>query len=176
VLGAAKGSYAASEERIINRLLEEKIMKPSQALAFVWLFLSACIVSAQEDLTSELMAAAGNGETAEVKTLLDRGANVNARDSYGFTALIFAAKSGNSSTVRLLLTRGADVNAKSKLLGYTALMNAAAFGNEEMVGALIAQGAVVNVRNDDGVTALSFAEQAGKPGIIKLLKAHGGTK
>jgi ankyrin repeat protein len=107
---------------------------------------------------------------------LDRGANVNARDSFGFTALMFAAKSGNAATVELLLTKGAEVNARSKMLGYTALMNAAAFGNEEMVGALIDQGASVNARNDDGVTALSFSEQAGKPGIAKLLKAHGGTK
>jgi ankyrin repeat protein len=45
-----------------------------------------------------------------------------------------------------------------------------------MVGALIAQGAKINDRNDDGVTALSFAEQAGKPRTVTFLKAHGGTK
>lgn len=151
-------------------------MNSNRMFAFVWLLLAASLGAAQPDFTSELMAAAGNGETANVKALLDQGANINARDSLGFTALMFAAKSRNTSTVKLLIAKGADINAKSKMLGYTALINAAAFGDEEMVGVLIAQGANVNARDDDGVTALSFAEQAGKPRIVKLLKAHGGTK
>jgi len=151
-------------------------MKPNYMFAFVWLLLAARVASAQSDFTSELMIASGHGETEEVKALLDKGANVNARDTLGFTALIFAARSGNASTVNLLLAKGADVNAKSKMLGYTALINAAAFGDEEMVAALIAQGANVNEKDDDGITALTFAEEAGKHGIVKLLKAHGGTK
>jgi len=151
-------------------------MKSSHMFAFVWLLLAACVASAQPDFTAELMVAAGHGETDEVKSLLDRGANVNARDSLGFTALMFAAKSGSTSTVKLLLAKGADANVRSKILGYTALINAAAFGDEKMVEALIAQGANVNARNDDGVTALTFAEQAGKLGNVQVLKAHGGTK
>ncbi len=151
-------------------------MKLIKIIFVVWLLLVSCIAVAQPDFTSELMTAAGNGKTAEVKALLDQGANVNARDSLGFTALMFAAKSGNTSTVKLLLENGADVNAKSRMLGYTALINAAAFGDEEMVRVLIAQGANVNARNDDGVTALTIAEEADKPANVKLLKSLGGTR
>ena len=41
-----------------------------------------------------LIAAAGRGEMATVKTLLDGGAFVNARDKYGVTALMVASANG----------------------------------------------------------------------------------
>lgn len=149
-------------------------MKCNLKFILACLLLTSTALSAQsDDLTNELMIAAGHGNVAEVKLLLSRGAKANAHDNFGFTALMFAAKSGSTNTVHLLLAEGADVNVKSKILGYTALMNAAAFGNEEMVEAILAKGAVVNERNDDGVTALTFAKQAKKSGIVKILKAHG---
>jgi ankyrin repeat protein len=146
--------------RILGVLLSLTILAPAHA----------------EDLTSELLAAAGHGDTNEVRRLLDKGADVNARDQLGFTALMFAARSGSTSTTSLLLVRGADVNVRSKVLGYTALMNAAAFGDLEMVSALVAKGAEINAKNDDGVTALTLAEQAGKSDIVNFLKQHGATK
>ena len=62
-------------------------------------------------LDRALIDAAGGGHTAIVQTLLDNGANVNARWSDGRTALIWAAADASVATVQLLLARGADVAA-----------------------------------------------------------------
>src|SRR5437588_6754931 len=60
----------------------------------------------------DLLAAAGKGDAAAVKALLAKGADVNARNAYGATALSFAADKGHLEVVKLLLQHKADVNAK----------------------------------------------------------------
>ncbi|MCK4347963.1 MAG: ankyrin repeat domain-containing protein [Thermoplasmatales archaeon] len=151
-------------------------MKIKNIGVFVFLFSLVGIISALANDVSNLMAASGSGETETVRILLEKGVDVNATDSYGFTALMFAAKYGHTTTVRFLLAKGAEVNVKSKLLGYTALMNAVASRKVIIVKELLDRGADVNARNDDGVTALTFAEELNDAVIIKLLKRHGATK
>ena len=53
--------------------------------------------------------------------LLDAGADVNAVDQYGKTALMWGAMLGNPENVKVLLDAGTDVNARDKY-GTTALM------------------------------------------------------
>jgi hypothetical protein len=55
-----------------------------------------------------LMLAAGNGPPELVMMLLDRSANVHARNVNGGTALHYAASAGNTESIKLLLARGAD--------------------------------------------------------------------
>ena len=82
-----------------------------------------------------------------VQLLLDRGANINAEDSEGYTALITASFSNNPDMVRLLLSKGADVNAPSNLMvngkkaGFTPMMIAKSKGNQEIVKLLMEAGA-----------------------------------
>jgi uncharacterized protein len=66
-----------------------------------------------------LMLAAFRGETAAVINLLERGADVNARDRDGDTALMFAAFRGHALIVALLLQYGANLYARARN-GWTA--------------------------------------------------------
>jgi ankyrin repeat protein len=75
-------------------------------------------------LDEQLIKAAGPGDLELVKTLLDKGADVNARDNRGKTALMSAVWGGDLKVVQLLLDWGADANAKT-IGGRTALMEAA---------------------------------------------------
>ncbi|KAA0168611.1 hypothetical protein FNF27_07123 [Cafeteria roenbergensis] len=70
------------------------------------------------------MVAAQNGHESTVGLLLDRGADVEARNKSGWTAVMVAARNGHESTVGLLLDRGADVKATNSA-GNSALRVAA---------------------------------------------------
>jgi ankyrin repeat protein len=90
---------------------------------------------------SQLINAAGTGDTTTVRALLDKGTDVNTKDgSFGHTALILAARQGHTATVRALLDKGADVNAQDNY-GFTALWWAMKNGHTEIVQLLKQAGA-----------------------------------
>ena len=76
--------------------------------------------------------AAFSGNIEDVKKALDAGADVNAKDNTGFTALIWASIYGHTEIVRKLLNAGADVNAKTNS-GQTALIGASINRHTEVV-------------------------------------------
>jgi ankyrin repeat protein len=67
-----------------------------------------------------------------VRLLLEKGADVEAKDNNGGTALYRAAGSGHEAMVRLLLEKGADVEAKNNN-GWMALYRAAGSRHEAVV-------------------------------------------
>ena len=67
--------------------------------------------SSESPLDRQLLMAAGKGDVAAVADLLTKGANVNATNRYGTSALFIAADRANLELVKLLLDRGAEPNA-----------------------------------------------------------------
>jgi len=78
-----------------------------------------------------LLTAAGANCVDVVRLLLDRGADVNAKDGDGWTALMKAAQAGHPDMVRLLMQHGADMSIADKD-GRTAWMFAAMSGSTEI--------------------------------------------
>ena len=60
------------------------------------------------------MIASLRGQTEVVKMLLEKGADVNAKNTKGWTALMIASLRGQTEVVKNLLEKGADVNAKDE--------------------------------------------------------------
>ena len=93
------------------------------------------------DVGEDLIAAARKSDLAAVKALLDKGADVNAKNRYGATALSYAAERGSVEVVKLLLERGADVNVKDTFYGARPINWALDKGHIEVVRLLLAKGA-----------------------------------
>ena len=78
---------------------------------------------AEHDDATLLMAAAAGGQEAMVRMLLQRGASVNLRNSFGSPALTHAAANGHTTIVQALLDAKADASLQATN-GITALMMA----------------------------------------------------
>lgn len=108
--------------------------------------------------------------------LISLGADVNARDRWGSTALMdgvyFPKWKWACSSIemaRLLIASGADVNAKNNN-GWTALMSASLNGQLQVAKALVRAGANVGAKNEEGKTAEWFARSKGFDDLAGFLR------
>lgn len=91
-----------------------------------------------------------------IQELISLGANVNAKNKKGQTALMVAALYGKQDTVEMLLSNHADVNAKD-IYDSTALLSAASMERADIVELLLKNHADVNATNKYGSSALMLA-------------------
>eukprot|EP00437_Effrenium_voratum_P033462 CAMPEP_0181460764 /NCGR_PEP_ID=MMETSP1110-20121109/33513_1 /TAXON_ID=174948 /ORGANISM="Symbiodinium sp., Strain CCMP421" /LENGTH=188 /DNA_ID=CAMNT_0023585333 /DNA_START=68 /DNA_END=634 /DNA_ORIENTATION=- len=127
--------------------------------------------------TTELMKAAYEGDTAKVEELAGKGVDIDAEDTYGWTAVRYAVRNRQLDSVKKLLELGADINKASKT-GRTPLMSAAGNGLEEMCALLVEQGdADIMAMDEGGKTAYDLALRSGPFGSdrIRELVAGGQT-
>jgi ankyrin repeat protein len=150
-------------------------MAPRRLFILIALLLALAPAAAAQDaakqqLNDQLYEAVRRGDAAEVKALLDKGADVNAKFRYGATALFKAAERGHAEIVKLLLERGADANVKDTFYGATAMTWALDGKHVEVVRALLA-------KSSDAVgDVLMTGVREGRVEFVSLALDKGGLK
>jgi uncharacterized protein len=114
---------------------------------------------------SALMMAALGGHAGLVKTLIDKGADVN---KTGWAPLHYAATKGHVVIIKMLLDKFAYIDAESPNKS-TPLMMAAMYGTFDAVRLLVEEGADVLLKNEQGLTALDFATRANRADSVAYL-------
>ncbi len=105
-----------------------------------------------------LIDACEKGQLEKAKVLIEKGANVNVKKSYGYTALMYACIYGYLEIATLLIENGADINDKNSD-GDTALTYACTKRHLEIVELLIENGgdihlAIKECKNSDTIKIL----------------------
>ncbi|MFH0824449.1 MAG: ankyrin repeat domain-containing protein [Pseudomonadota bacterium] len=108
-----------------------------------------------------IVSAVISGNYGSVKSHLDSGADVNARDEQGMTLLMLACKHGRYDVAKLLIERGAILNAKDQRAGAAALDWAITKGRTDIVGLLLDKGADPNIKSRHNATPLIEAANWG---------------
>jgi len=123
---------------------------------------------------SPVADAAMMGDVDVVRQLLREGADVNAAQGDGMSALHWAAERGSAELTEMLLYAGATVDAVTRIGRYTPLHIASRNGQAQVVSAVLSAGADVGARTDPGgTTALHLAATAGDASVIGLLVEAG---
>jgi ankyrin repeat protein/tetratricopeptide (TPR) repeat protein len=117
------------------------------------------------DYAHPLDLAAAVGDLTQVMELIDKGADVNAKNPGGFTAIKWAVVQNQAAIVDQLIAAGADMG--------SALMEATALGQTEIVDMLINKDVDVNARAKGENTALHFAVMESHREVVELLIAAG---
>ena len=105
----------------------------------------------------KIIQAVKDGNVEAVKKYLAAGMDVNTKDGYGATPLLYAAEYGYNDVAELLITNGAAYN-----------------GHTKIAELLLSKGANVNWNDEFGSTPLQYATDRGHKETIALLRKNGG--
>jgi hypothetical protein len=117
---------------------------------------------------ASLHGAAENNDVAAIKKLLAEGAEIDARDGSGVTALLVATHGNRVEAAKALIEAGADVNAKDKI-DDSPYLYAGARGHLEILKMTLRHGADLKSTNRYGGTALIPASERGHVETVRTL-------
>jgi len=128
-------------------------------------------------VTADWNLAVSQGDVARLRALVEAGADVNARNRRGQTALMVSAQKGQASVVRFLIDRGAELNHTAKYT-LSALMLAVINGHVETVQLLTDAGADLTIRGSGapgfhGKTAEDLAIARGNHVMSEIVRRRG---
>jgi uncharacterized protein len=121
----------------------------------------------QAELDHRLIAAAWDDDVDRARSLIARGADVNAKDDTEQSAYLVATSEGYLDLLELTLGNGAQVNSKDSFNG-TGLIRAAERGHWDIAGRLVQAGVSIDHVNNLGWTALHEAVILGDGGTTAL--------
>ena len=123
---------------------------------------------AERPARGALVEAAGRGDLAAVRMLLDRGADVDERDAGGRTAVTAAVYAGSGETVALLVAAGADVDLQDGMRA-NAFLALGETGNVDVLDEVLRGDPDVRRTNRFGGTALIPAADRGHVEMVRAL-------
>ena len=128
---------------------------------------------AVRDAESPVADAAMRGDGSRIRALLRDGADVNAPQGDGMTALHWTALNGDLDTVNVLLYAGAATEPLTRVGRYTPLHLASSRGHAAVVSRLLEAGSKPGATTETGVQPLHLSAQAGNPDAVKALLERG---
>jgi hypothetical protein len=164
-----------------------------------WLILAMALPLVAANMNEELLSAARQGDLAAVKTLLQKGADLEAKTPYGQTPLYLAAMNGHEEVVLALLDKGAttevhDTFYKASMLDFVLerkhygvaklliakgtgnidekLADVAGSGNAELVEAVLDKGKPSQAALDKAYEGALDQKQAAVAELLKKAGAH----
>jgi hypothetical protein len=120
------------------------------------------------DLGFQLLSTVRKGAVSDAAGLLAAGADPNASDRYGLTALMWAARKGHAELIAILLARGADLE-RTDRTGRTALYHAVGLKRAGALQELVTSGCKLDVTDMHGWTALRLANSMGEYALSRIL-------
>jgi ankyrin repeat protein len=162
--GFVDGGLAAARSAVVTRF---------SVFSLLALFLvGVAVLDAETSSDLRLLEAVRNGDREAVRILLENGAEVDAREPDGATALHWAAHRVDPETASLLISYGADLDIENDY-GITPLALACENGSAELVDALLQAGANARAVRPTGETALMTCSRTGNAAAVKALLSHG---
>lgn len=125
----------------------------------------------EPDDGSALMASCQVNHPGVARRLIAAGAEVDAQDRYGLTALHWAIARQAPEVAKVLITAGAAVNAQHKDGGTPLHVAAECAVEPALVRLLLQAGADPTLRDGAGRTPADLAEQEGRTELARLLRA-----
>lgn len=152
------------------------VVRRRRAVALAWVAGAVVLFGAWRGGVDESAVADAvmRGDSTTVRLLLKQGADVNAAQSDGMTALHWAATRGDANIARMLTFAGARLDATTRNGNYAPLHLAARAGRAAAVKVLLEAGADAKaLTSSGGAAALHFAASNGDPETVKALLDKG---
>lgn len=175
--GARKASYEMSSEELKQALQSDNPpLDDEQLVSSVFETddeetIRTLIETHPEALhTLPIVGARYPASAKNLQALLDAGADPNATDWLGKTALHFAAEKGDLEAAQLLIERGADMNAVEAEYRSTPLSEAAGSGRLGIARLLLENGADPHIPDDAWARPIAWAKRNGHAEMEALLR------
>lgn len=135
---------------------------------YKWRYGCVCSKKEFEENTKNFISSIKNNDIENARKFLNAGADIDAKDDDGWTALMYSAHYDYEESLLFLIKNEAGLNIKAEN-GMTSLMYAAIKGNISAAKILVNEKADINILDRNGWSALDHASYNDHKEIVQLL-------